>query len=157
MNNSHEATFGAGCFWGVEEAFRKLDGVLETEVGYEGGNVENPTYEQVCTDKTGHAEVVHLTFDPEKISYKDLLEKFWEIHDPTQMNKQGPDIGSQYRSVIFYHTAEQKEQAEKAKAELQASGKQSGDVVTAIEEAQPFYRAEDYHQKYVMKTGRNVC
>lgn len=144
------ATFAAGCFWGVEEAFRNLKGVIETEVGYTGGKTENPTYEEVCSDKTGHAEAVKVTYDPDKISYQGLLKVFWEIHDPTQLNRQGPDVGSQYRSVIFYHTPEQKKLAEESKENIEGT-------VTEIVPAGPFYRAEEYHQKYILKTGRKVC
>ena len=149
------ATFGAGCFWGVEAAFRRLDGVTGTRVGYAGGGVENPTYEQVCTDRTGHAEVVEVTYDPERISYEQLLEVFWGKHDPTQLNRQGWDIGDQYRSVIFFHDDEQQEIALRSKAEQQTH--HNGRVVTLVEPAQTFYRAEDYHQQYLEKRGRSSC
>ncbi len=152
-----DAAFAAGCFWGVEDAFDKLPGVLTTEVGYAGGHTENPTYENVCTDTTGHAEALHLTYDPEKISYEALLRRFWQIHDPTTPNRQGPDVGSQYRSVIFYYTPEQKELAEKSKAELAASGAYIAPIVTEIVPMGKFWRAEEYHQQYVKRTGRGAC
>lgn len=152
-NNLAKATFAAGCFWGVEDAFRKLDGVKESTSGYSGGHTEHPTYEEVSTDKTGHAESVEVTYDPNKVTYEELLERFWKIHNPTTMNRQGPDIGSQYRSIIFYHTPEQKEAAEKSKKELDESGKYSDAVVTEIIPAQPFWKAEEYHQRYVEKHG----
>lgn len=144
------ATFGAGCFWGVEEAFRKLPGVASTAVGYMGGTLENPTYEDVCTDRTGHAEVVQVTYDPAKISYEKLLEIFWECHDPTTRNRQGPDVGSQYRSVVFYHTPEQQKCAEASKQKIPRA-------VTEITPAQTFWRAEDYHQQYFKKRGGGHC
>jgi peptide-methionine (S)-S-oxide reductase len=155
--NLQIATFGAGCFWGVEETFRTLNGVTDTQVGYEGGHVNNPTYEDVCTDNSGHAEVVQIEFDPSQIKYEDLLKVFWENHDPTTMNRQGPDEGTQYRSVIFYHTPEQKVIAEKSKDEIDGSGKFNDPVVTQIVPAEKFYPAEEYHQKYLMKRGLNVC
>jgi len=155
--NLQQATFGAGCFWGVEETFRTLPGVIETAVGYMGGEKANPTYEGVCTDETGHAEVVHLTYDPTKIKYEDLLKIFWENHDPTQVNRQGPDTGTQYRSVIFYHTPEQLEEAEQSKKELDESESLTNQVATQIVPAETFYPAEDYHQKYLMKRGLKVC
>jgi len=145
------ATFAAGCFWGVEEAYRTLDGVLETAVGFMGGHTENPTYQQVCSGETGHAEVVDLKFDPARISYAQLLERFWGKHNPTCLNYQGFDVGSQYRSAIFYHSEEQRRIAEESKAELAASGKYAEPVVTEIAPAGPFWRAEDYHQKYILK------
>jgi len=151
------ATFGAGCFWGVEETFRKLPGVTETAVGYMGGKTENPTYKQVCVGTTGHAEVLQITYDAEKIPYEDLLKTFWEIHNPTTIHQQGPDIGSQYRSVIFYHTPEQKELAEASKNKLSHSGKYDRNIVTEIVPAEPFYRAEEYHQRYFEKQGGGVC
>lgn len=158
MDNKLElATFGAGCFWGVEETFRILPGVVKTAVGYMGGEMDNPTYEDVCTDRTGHAEVVQLEFDPALISYEKLLEVFWENHDPTQINRQGPDVGTQYRSVIFYHNDNQKIVAEKSKRELEESGKFNQPIATAIVPATTFYLAEDYHQQYLMKRGLNVC
>ncbi|MBP9762526.1 peptide-methionine (S)-S-oxide reductase MsrA [Patescibacteria group bacterium] len=147
------ATFGAGCFWGVEDRFRQLTGVIETEVGYMGGHLDQPTYEDVCNDTSGHAEVVHLKFDPDQISYEQLLKVFWENHNPTTVNRQGPDVGTQYRSVIFTHSDEQREVAVKAKAELEASHVWKQPIVTEIVPAQPFYRAEEYHQKYFMKNG----
>ena len=152
-----KATFGAGCFWHVEEAFRHLKGVLSTTVGYTGGTLKNPTYEDVCTDKTGHAEVVELTYDPEKITYEELLRVFWDIHDPTTKNRQGPDIGTQYRSTIFYHSPEQKTAAELSKKELEQSRKYSKKVVTEIIEATMFYPAEEYHQHYLAKHGLAAC
>ncbi|MBP9732486.1 MAG: peptide-methionine (S)-S-oxide reductase MsrA [Candidatus Magasanikbacteria bacterium] len=152
-----QATFGAGCFWGVEETFRKLPGVIETAVGYMGGQSERPTYEQVCSSRTGHAEVLQLTYDPDKVSYEELVKIFWQSHNPTTLNRQGPDIGTQYRSAIFYHTLEQKEIAEKSKAELGKSGKWKQPVVTEITPAQNFWKAEDYHQKYLMKRGEESC
>lgn len=151
------ATFGAGCFWGVEEAFRVLDGVTATRVGYAGGRLENPTYEQVCTDRTGHAEVVEVAYDPERVSYDDLLNVFWAEHDPTQVNRQGPDFGSQYRSVIFYHGEEQREAAEASKQRLALSGRHQRPIATLIEPAPTFYPAEDYHQQYLAKRGRSSC
>ena len=149
------ATFGAGCFWGVEAAFQKIDGVKETTAGYMGGNLKNPTYEQVCTDKTGHAEVVQIVFDSEEISYDKLLETFWEIHDPTQLNRQGQDIGMQYRSVIFYHDETQKKLAEVSKEKRQNIIDKK--IVTEIKPAEGFYPAEEYHQKYLEKQGRLSC
>lgn len=152
------ASFAAGCFWGIEEAFNGLKGVIETAVGYSGGTLDNPTYEQVSSGKTGHAETVEVKFDPEIISYEQLLSAFWQVHDPTTMNRQGPDIGTQYRSVIFYHSREQKEAADKSKAEMDASGKFKDPIVTEIVEAGPFYRAEEYHQKYWIKNpGTTHC
>jgi peptide-methionine (S)-S-oxide reductase len=150
-----KATFGAGCFWGVEAAFRQLDGVTATAVGYEGGTLENPTYEDVCSHTTGHAEVVEVTYDPEQISYDQLLDVFWAKHDPTQLNRQGWDIGDQYRSVVFVHDEEQREAAEHSKAEQQKHYR--APVVTQIEPAQKFYAAEDYHQQYLEKRGRSTC
>ncbi len=151
------ATFGAGCFWGVEETFRVLEGVLGTQVGYCGGTTENPRYEAVCTDLTGHAEVVQLTYDPAKISYEQLLDVFWSNHNPTTMNQQGPDFGSQYRSVIFTHSDEQKKIAEASKKALEQSGTWQRPIVTQIVDAQPFYPAEDYHQQYLKKRGLGSC
>jgi peptide-methionine (S)-S-oxide reductase len=152
-----KATFGAGCFWGVESAFRQLEGVTKTRVGYTGGHTESPTYEDVCSHTTGHAEVVEVTYDDEQLSYDDLLKVFWNKHDPTQLNRQGWDIGDQYRSVIFFHDNEQREAAERSKAELDASGRYRKRIVTKIEPAQTFYRAEDYHQRYLEKQGRASC
>jgi peptide-methionine (S)-S-oxide reductase len=151
------ATFGAGCFWGVEAAFRQIDGVTGTAVGYEGGRLENPTYEDVCSHRTGHAEVVEVTYDPERVSYDDLLDAFWAKHNPTQLNRQGWDFGDQYRSVVFFHDEEQREAAERSKASLDASGKHKRPVVTVIEPAKIFYRAEEYHQRYLEKQGRASC
>ncbi|MFL6584117.1 MAG: peptide-methionine (S)-S-oxide reductase MsrA [Chthoniobacterales bacterium] len=152
-----KATFGAGCFWGVEETFRKLPGVVNTAVGYAGGKTENPTYEDVCTDETGHAEVVQVEFDPAKISYRELLDVFWLNHDPTTPNRQGPDFGSQYRSAIFYHSPEQKTEAETSLAHLEKSGRFRRPIVTQIEAAPAFYRAEEYHQRYLDKRGMSHC
>lgn len=152
------AMFGAGCFWGVEEAFRTLPGVISTTAGYSGGNVKNPTYEQVCSDETGHAEVVQIEFDEKIISYEKLLRIFWDNHNPTQLNRQGWDVGKQYRSVIFYLDEKQKLLAEKSKRELEKSQKW-GDkkIVTSIEPVPPFYPAEEYHQKYLLKRGKASC
>jgi len=152
-----KATFGAGCFWHVEESFRHLKGVISTTVGYIGGTLKNPTYEDVCTDKTGHAEVVELTFDPKKITYEELLRVFWDIHDPTTKNRQGPDVGTQYRSVIFYHSSEQQTTAELSIRNLEQSGKYSKKIVTEITKATTFYPAEEYHQQYLAKHGLAAC
>jgi peptide-methionine (S)-S-oxide reductase len=152
-----KATFGAGCFWGVEEAFRQVKGVASTAVGYMGGTLSNPTYEDVCTDKTGHAEVVQVEYDPAQVSYEQLLDLFWQIHDPTTMNRQGPDIGTQYRSVVFYHTPEQKAAAEARKEAVQQRGSFRKPIVTQIVPASTFWRAEEYHQKYLLKHGRTHC
>ena len=150
-----KATFAAGCFWGVEEAFRGLEGVKSTAVGYEGGTLKNPTYEDVCTDGTGHAEVVEVDYDPEKVSYEQLLETFWQNHDPTTKNRQGPDVGKQYRSAIFYHTPEQEAAA---KASMQrAQSRFRKPIVTEIAPASEFYRAEEYHQQYLAKRGLSHC
>lgn len=151
------ATFGAGCFWGVEAAFSRVPGVTEAVSGYSGGRTENPTYKDVCTDGTGHAEVVQVTYDPAKVSFEKLLEVFWTMHDPTQVNRQGPDFGSQYRTAIFFHTPEQEAIAKKVKAELNASGKFKKPIATEITKAGPFYRAEEYHQKYLEKRGATSC
>jgi len=148
---THTATFGAGCFWGVEQAFRDTKGVTGTSVGYAGGHIDHPTYEMVCTDTTGHAEVVRVEYDPAVISYDQLLDVFWQTHDPTQVNRQGPDVGSQYRSVIFTHDAEQAATAQKSRAALDASGRMRRPVATEIEPAVSFWPAEDYHQQYVEK------
>ena len=148
-----KATFAAGCFWGVEAAFRAVPGVLGTQVGYTGGTAENPTYEQVCTDTTGHAEAVEVTFDPTKVSYKKLLDVFFSIHDPTQVNRQGPDFGSQYRSEIFVHDASQAKAAAQAKAGLEAEKRFRRPIATAISPSTAFWRAEDYHQQYEEKQG----
>jgi peptide-methionine (S)-S-oxide reductase len=150
-----KATFGAGCFWGVEAAFRQIEGVTQTRVGYAGGTLDNPTYEDVCSHTTGHAEVVEVTYDPEQVSYQDLLEVFWHKHDPTQLNRQGWDIGDNYRSVIFFHDDEQHEAAVASKAREQAGW--SKPIVTQIEPAQSFWEAEDYHQQYLEKRGRSSC
>jgi peptide-methionine (S)-S-oxide reductase len=147
--NTELATFGAGCFWQVEEAFREVDGVLDTAVGYEGGDVDNPTYEQVCSGTTGHVEVCQVEFDPQRVGYEDLVTKYLEIHDPTQVNRQGPDVGYQYRSVIFAHSDEQAETARRV-IEL-AQGRFRDPVVTTVEAAKPFWRAEEYHQCYLQK------
>jgi peptide-methionine (S)-S-oxide reductase len=149
------ATFAAGCFWGVEEAFRTIPGVIETQVGYEGGKTENPTYKEVCTDRTGHAEVVQVEFDPAQVSYAALVEKFWEIHDPTQLNRQGPDYGSQYRTAIFTHSPEQSAIATSSMAAAQSRFQKP--ISTQIVPAETFYTAEDYHQKYLLKRGLGSC
>ena len=154
---TRNATFGAGCFWGVEAAFRQVEGVTDTAVGYSGGHTANPTYEDVCSHRTGHAEVVEVTYDPDRVSYDELLAVFWNKHNPTQKNRQGWDIGDQYRSVIFVHDEEQREAAERTKAALDASGRYRKSVVTQIEPAQTFYRAEEYHQRYLEKQGRAFC
>lgn len=151
------ATFGAGCFWGVEAAFRRLPGVVDVAAGYSGGHTPNPTYKDVCAHTTGHAEVVQVTFDPQKITYDQLLDVFWQIHNPTQVNRQGPDVGTQYRSAIFVHSPEQQAIAEKSKAALAASGKFQRPIATEITTAGPFYRAEEYHQKYLEKHGAASC
>ena len=147
------ATFGAGCFWHVEATFRQVPGVVDTTVGYMGGSVPNPTYEQVCTGETGHAEVVQVEYDPEQVSYEELLDVFWKCHDPTQRNRQGPDVGTQYRSVIFYHTEEQRMLAEASRRRLEESGLYPRPIVTEIVPAREFYRAEEYHQRYFEKHG----
>jgi peptide-methionine (S)-S-oxide reductase len=152
-----KATFGAGCFWGVEATFRQVPGVLETAVGYLGGTLEHPTYEDVCTGRTGHAEVVEVTYDPARVGYGDLLDVFWTNHDPTTLNRQGPDRGTQYRSAIFYHSPEQRAAAEASKSALDASGRFRSPIVTEITAASPFYRAEDYHQQYLEKRGLASC
>ena len=152
-----QASFGAGCFWGVEAAFRELPGVRETAVGYQGGMKKNPSYEEVCTGRPGHAEVVHVEYDPAETSYEKLLELFWAEHDPTTPNRQGPDVGTQYRSVIFYYTPAQKEAAEASKAKLEASGQFRRPIVTQIVPAPDFYRAEEYHQRYLEKRGQRSC
>ena len=152
-----KATFGAGCFWGVEATFRQIPGVTDAAVGYLGGTLANPTYEDVCTDQTGHAEVVQVTFDPAKVSYEQLLNVFWEMHDPTTLNRQGPDIGTQYRSAIFFHSPEQEAIARKSKTEVEASGRFRRPIVTEITPASTFYRAEEYHQRYLEKRGLSHC
>ena len=151
------AAFGAGCFWGVEAAFRQIKGVKETAAGYMGGKVENPTYEQVCTDETGHAEVVQILFDPAEVPYERLLDVFWENHDPTTLNRQGPDIGRQYRSVIFYYSPEQERAAQISREALARSGKYEAPIVTEIEPAPTFWKAEEYHQQYLEKRGLSTC
>jgi peptide-methionine (S)-S-oxide reductase len=156
--STEKATFGAGCFWGVEAAFRAIDGVTATAVGYEGGSLDRPTYEDVCTDRTGHAEVVELEFDPERVSYGELLDRFFALHDPTTRNRQGPDWGTQYRSVVFFHSPEQERQAQAKIAALTAEGRyQPRPIVTAVEPAKSFWRAEEYHQKYLEKRGQASC
>lgn len=151
------ATFGAGCFWGVEAAFRRVPGVVDVVSGYTGGRTENPTYKEVCSDQTGHAEVVQVTFDPAKVSYEQLLEVFWKVHDPTQVNRQGPDFGKQYRTAIFFHTPEQQAKALKSKQALDASGKLHRPVATEITPVGTFWRAEEYHQRYLEKRGQESC
>ena len=151
------ATFGAGCFWGVEVTFRNTPGVKDAVVGYLGGTMANPTYKDVCTGRTGHAEVVQVTYDPSEVTYDQLLDVFWENHNPTTLNRQGPDVGTQYRSAIFYHTLEQQRTAEKSKEELEKSGRFRKPIVTEITPASTFYRAEDYHQRYLEKRGLATC
>ena len=151
------ATFGAGCFWGVEAAFRQTPGVTATAVGYEGGQTADPTYKEVCTDRTGHAEVVQVEYDPEQVSYEALLGVFFGNHNPTTLNRQGPDVGSQYRSVIYYHSPEQQAAAETAKSKLDAAGTFGKPIVTEITPAQTFYRGEEYHQQYLEKRGLASC
>ena len=157
MSKIEKATFAAGCFWGIESAFCPIDGVISTQVGYSGGHTENPTYDEVCTDKTGHAESVLIEFDPDIVSYDNLLELFWNIHDPTTINRQGPDVGSQYRSIVFYHNEDQKNKALALKEKLEKSGKFSRKIVTEIIPESKFYKAEDYHQKYFHKRGIARC
>ena len=154
---AEKATFGAGCFWGVEATFRQIPGVKATAVGYMGGTLQNPTYKDVCTDRTGHAEVVEVEFDPAQVSYESLLQVFWENHDPTQLNRQGPDSGTQYRTVVFYHSPEQQAVATASKEERQQSGAYKRPIVTAIVPATEFWRAEDYHQQYLEKRGMANC
>src|SRR3954462_6297570 len=155
--NIEKAIFGAGCFWGVEATFRQVPGVVATAVGYAGGKTESPTYKDVCSDTTGHAEVVEVQFDPAQVSYETLLNIFWENHDPTTKNRQGPDWGSQYRSAIFFHSPEQEKTARESKEKLQASGKLPWPIVTEITPASEFYLAEDYHQQYLEKRGLASC
>jgi peptide-methionine (S)-S-oxide reductase len=150
---TEKATFGAGCFWGVEHAFRQVKGVKTTAVGYAGGHTKNPTYKEVCTDTTGHAEVVQLEYAPAEVSYEQLLDLFWNMHDPTQLNRQGPDFGKQYRTVIFFHTPEQEKAARASKETLAADGRTPRPIVTQIEPAPEFWMAEDYHQQYFEKRG----
>lgn len=152
-----KATFGAGCFWGVEQAFREVKGVRSTKVGYLGGTLSNPTYHDVCTDTTGHAEVVEVEFDPAQASYEQLLDVFWNIHNPTTLNRQGPDVGTQYRSAIFYHSPEQEAAARVSKAKLEASGRFKKPIVTEITPASEFYAAEEYHQQYLEKRRMKSC
>jgi peptide-methionine (S)-S-oxide reductase len=152
-----KATFGAGCFWGVEATFRRVPGVVDAAVGYAGGHTESPTYKEVCTDRTGHAEVVQVEYDPSRVSYAQLLDVFWSSHDPTQVNRQGPDFGTQYRTVIFYHDDEQKAEAEASKKWLDESGRFPRPIATQIVPAGPFYRAEEYHQRYLEKRGLENC
>jgi peptide-methionine (S)-S-oxide reductase len=151
------ATFGAGCFWGVEETFLQVPGVKSTAVGYLGGTMERPTYRDVCRGTTGHAEVVQLRYDPSQVSYERLLDVFWENHNPTTLNRQGPDVGEQYRSAIFYHTPEQEAAAQESKVALARSGKWKRPIVTEITPASTFYRAEEYHQQYLRKQGLSSC
>lgn len=151
------ATFGAGCFWGVEATFRQVVGVVATAVGYMGGVMDKPTYHDVCTGRTGHTEVVQVEFDPSKVTYKELLGIFFECHDPTQLNRQGPDVGTQYRSVIFYHSSAQEQTAKEAIAALTANGNFKRPIVTAVEPAGTFWRAEEYHQQYYEKHGLSSC
>ncbi len=151
------ATFGAGCFWGVEAAFRQVEGVEDAASGYMGGHKDNPRYEDVCTDTTGHAEVVQVEYDPYKASYEDLLEVFWSNHDPTTRDRQGPDVGRQYRSAIFFHDEEQRELAERSRDEIDAGGRFTDPIVTEISPAQTFWRAEEYHQRYLERRGLTTC
>jgi peptide-methionine (S)-S-oxide reductase len=157
---TEKAMFGAGCFWGVEAAFRQIPGVADTAVGYAGGKTANPTYQDVCSDETGHAEVVEVTYDPARVSYEDLLEVFWANHDPTQLNRQGPDIGTQYRSAIFYYTPAQRDAATASRKRLEENGlyrRHGRSIVTEITPAPTFWRAEDYHQRYLEKRGLASC
>jgi peptide-methionine (S)-S-oxide reductase len=154
---SEKATFAAGCFWGVEAAFRQIPGVLATAVGYIGGRTNNPTYEDVCTDETGHAEAVEVEYDPARVSYNQLLDVFWQEHDPTQLNRQGPDVGSQYRSAIFFHSPAQQAAALASKEALEKSGRYRRPIITEILPAVEFYKAEDYHQQYLEKRGLASC
>ena len=154
---TQKATFGAGCFWGVEDVFSQINGVISTAAGYSGGNHKNPTYKDVCTGTTGHAEVVHLEYDSSTVSYETLLRAFWDNHNPTTLNRQGPDIGTQYRSVVFFHTPEQQISADTFKVQLEKKDQFKRPIVTEITEATTFYRAEDYHQKYLEKRGLSHC
>ena len=151
------ASFAAGCFWGVEAAFRQVEGVLDTAVGYSGGRLENPTYEDVCSGRTGHAETVEVEYDSSRVSYEQVLDVFWENHDPTTLNRQGPDVGEQYRSAIFFHTPEQQAAATESKANLEKSGKYKRPIVTQILPASTFFRAEEHHQRYLEKHGLAHC
>jgi peptide-methionine (S)-S-oxide reductase len=153
----NKATFGAGCFWGVEAAFRRIPGVLSTRAGYAGGQLQNPTYKDVCTDETGHAEVVEVEYDPAQVSYDRLVQEFWQNHDPTQLDRQGPDHGSQYRSVIFFHSPEQEQLARESMQREGESGRHRRPIVTQIQAAPEFYPAEDYHQQYLEKRGLASC
>jgi peptide-methionine (S)-S-oxide reductase len=157
MTQQEKATFGAGCFWGVEVAFRQVPGVVDATAGYLGGALPNPTYQDVCTGRTGHAEVVEVTFDPSRVTYEDLLDVFWNSHDPTTLNRQGPDRGTQYRSAIFYHDEPQKAAAEASKERLGATGRFPRPIVTEITPTSTFYRAEEYHQRYLEKRGLASC
>jgi peptide-methionine (S)-S-oxide reductase len=152
-----QATFAAGCFWGVEEAFREIPGVISTTVGYTGGTLKNPTYQDVCSGRTGHAEALEVEFDPSRVSYLELLAVFWKSHDPTTMNRQGPDVGTQYRSAIFFHDAEQEKEARESKAILEKEKIFKRPIVTEIVPASEFYRAEDYHQRYFERRGIRSC
>lgn len=154
---TEKATFGMGCFWGVEATFRQVKGVVDAAVGYAGGDLPNPTYRDVCTDTTGHAEVLQVEYDPTEVGYDELLKVFWENHDPTTLNRQGPDWGSQYRSVIFYHTPEQEAAARASKEQMEHSGLFRRPIVTQIAPAAEFYRAEEYHQRYLEKRGMANC
>ncbi|MDQ6765095.1 MAG: peptide-methionine (S)-S-oxide reductase MsrA [Verrucomicrobiota bacterium] len=155
--DTEKAMFGAGCFWGVEATFRNINGVTQAAVGYSGGKTDHPTYEEVCSDATGHAEVVEVEFDPSVVSFRQLLDVFWSNHDPTTRNRQGPDVGAQYRSAIFYYTPQQQAVAEQSKAELDKSGRFRSSIVTEIAPAQKFHRAEEYHQRYLEKRGLAHC
>ena len=157
MTQTRKATFGAGCFWGVEAAFRQVPGVVSTAVGYLGGTLPNPTYRDVCSGRTGHAEVVEVEYDPSRVTYDDLLAVFWENHDPTTLNRQGPDVGTQYRSAVFFHTPEQEAAARASKEQRERSGKYRRPIVTEITPATTFYRAEEYHQQYLEKRGLAHC
>ncbi|MBA4387862.1 MAG: peptide-methionine (S)-S-oxide reductase [Verrucomicrobia bacterium] len=152
-----KATFAAGCFWGVEDSFRSMKGVVSTSVGYIGGHTDNPGYKDVCTDKTGHAEAVEVVYNPDVVSYDQLLDLFWSIHNPTQKNRQGPDVGSQYRTAVFFHSAEQQQAAAASKEKLEKSGRYKNPVVTEIVPATKFYPAEEYHQQYLEKNGLKNC
>jgi peptide-methionine (S)-S-oxide reductase len=154
---TEKGTFGGGCFWGVEAAFRQVEGVTGTAVGYMGGTFERPTYRDVCTDQTGHAEVVQVEYDPARVKYEDLLGVFWEVHDPTQMNRQGPDVGTQYRSVIFFHSSGQESAAKLSKKKVEEAGSYKKPIVTQIVPAAEFWRAEEYHQQYLEKRGLSHC
>jgi len=151
------AMFGAGCFWGIEAAFRRIEGVIDAAVGYAGGHTDNPTYGEVCSHGSGHAEVVQIEYDPARVSYEEILDTFWNSHDPTQLNRQGPDIGDQYRSVIFFHTPEQEAAAHKSKENLNERGAFGRPIATVIEAAPTFWRAEDHHQRYLEKRGQAAC